>query len=76
MPSDCARREHELHTSSVRGLTVRCDDRGDYAPVQCLGTQCHCVERATGHWRLDVPGQHVANIEKLNCGAGAGQTGY
>ena len=73
--ADCARREYELRTNSVRGLTVRCDSGGDYEPVQCLGSQCHCVEPATGHWRRHVPGQHVADIEKLNCGA-PGQPAY
>ena len=67
--ADCARREYELRANSVNGLSVRCDERGDYSPVQCLGSQCHCVERATGHWRQDVASQHVADIAKLNCGA-------
>ena len=75
--TDCARREYQLLANSVRGMSVRCDERGDYAPVQCLGSQCHCVERATGHWRRDVPSQHVADIEKLSCGAaGTAQPAY
>lgn len=72
----CARREYELKANSVRGMSVRCDVRGDYEPVQCLGSECHCVDRATGHWRRELPSQHVGDIEKLNCGAGNAQPAY
>ncbi|XP_037068132.1 thyroglobulin-like [Pollicipes pollicipes] len=71
----CARREFEVQRSHTRGLTVRCDARGDYELRQCLGSQCHCVEAATGQRRHDVAPRHVAELAQLDCRAPGGAGG-
>ncbi|XP_078662020.1 uncharacterized protein LOC144906010 [Branchiostoma floridae x Branchiostoma belcheri] len=62
----CAREEHELtsQTPLPGAFVPRCDWKGDYARVQCLGSMCYCVDD-----NLQQVGQSVYLWQQqlLNC---------
>ena len=62
----CSRREWELQKGGLLGLGVNCDELGNFAPHQCVGSQCHCVEPLSG-LRLPGPESHVSELASLDC---------
>ncbi|KAF0297647.1 Thyroglobulin [Amphibalanus amphitrite] len=64
----CSRREWELQQGGLLGLSVNCDELGNFAPHQCVGSRCHCVEAVTGE-RLPGLEAHVADLRSLDCAA-------
>ena len=62
----CSRREWELQQGGLLGLSVNCDELGNFAPHQCVGSRCHCVEAISGE-RLPGLEAHVADLRQLDC---------
>ena len=64
----CARVEFERsHNKELGvGVSVSCDTKGDYHPVQCLGSGCRCAHPHTGD-KLQGEGLegHVADYAQL-----------
>ena len=54
----------EANAGSGVGASVRCDDRGDYYPVQCQGTVCHCVHTDTGEEKIGTT-SNIIDIARL-----------
>ena len=63
----CAREEHEISLSGNVGVTLSCDEKGDYRHTQCRGSACFCVHPHTGEeLRGDRLSGHVAQISQLS----------
>ncbi|XP_043198438.1 saxiphilin-like [Amphibalanus amphitrite] len=44
----CARQEFEHREGGRVGVSVSCDEKGDFHHTQCLGSGCYCVHPLTG----------------------------
>ncbi|XP_037094912.1 thyroglobulin-like [Pollicipes pollicipes] len=64
----CARREWELHRDGLLGLSVNCDERGNFAAHQCVGSVCHCVLPVTGE-QIPASETHIGQLAGLDCAA-------
>ncbi|XP_043191954.1 thyroglobulin-like, partial [Amphibalanus amphitrite] len=63
----CARQK-TLQAGRHGGQSVTCDRHGNFAPRQCVGSQCHCVDPLTGQRRDELGSVHVSQIGQLRCG--------
>ncbi|MPC88074.1 hypothetical protein E2C01_082964 [Portunus trituberculatus] len=48
---------------------IDCDNEGGFAPIQCQGDRCFCVDQRTG---LEKPGTRAPTLELVNCSAECG----
>ncbi|XP_037795742.1 balbiani ring protein 3-like [Penaeus monodon] len=80
MKSTCElQRENTLRRGRALGVNLNslllpdCKQEGDFAPIQCDGERCFCVDRHTGY---ELPGTRARSIELVNCSSPRPCSGY
>ncbi|XP_071535769.1 uncharacterized protein [Panulirus ornatus] len=67
------RRARDLGLDAEDVMTPDCVSGGRFAPIQCDGERCFCVDERTGS---EVPGTRARSIEFVNCTAPRPCAGY
>ncbi|XP_074660674.1 equistatin-like [Tubulanus polymorphus] len=60
----CARDQFQWRKKKLLGLTFRCLKNGNYAPVQCRGSVCYCVDPRGRKSEIEVS---IGHIRQLVC---------
>nr|XP_053651863.1 uncharacterized protein LOC128701927 [Cherax quadricarinatus] len=64
MRENTLRRARDLGVDANDVVTPDCDLGGGFAPIQCDGVWCFCVDERTGY---ELPGTRARSIELVNC---------
>nr|XP_053652019.1 LOW QUALITY PROTEIN: uncharacterized protein LOC128702033 [Cherax quadricarinatus] len=73
MRENTLRRARDLGVDANDVVTPDCDLGGGFAPIQCDGVWCFCVDERTGY---ELPGTRARSIELVNCSAPKPCAGY
>ncbi|XP_042879578.1 uncharacterized protein LOC122258000 [Penaeus japonicus] len=80
MKSTCElQRENTLRRGRTLGVDLNslmlpdCKQEGNFAPIQCDGERCFCVDEHTGY---EMPGTRARSIELVNCTTPRPCSGY
>ncbi|KAF0311434.1 hypothetical protein FJT64_017754 [Amphibalanus amphitrite] len=72
MMCKCALKEDEIQKDGRPGVSIKCDELGNYHHTQCTGTSCYCVHPHSGEKKIGTE-SNINDIDRLEarCASGA-----
>ncbi|KAF0311433.1 Synaptotagmin 1 [Amphibalanus amphitrite] len=64
MMCNCAIEEAEIQKDGRIGVTLQCDELGNYHHTQCTGTSCYCVHPHSGEKKIGTE-SNIVDLDRL-----------